>query len=169
MGKEVNFITKTGLLLALALVIQIGLAPFAQPVVGPLVNMVLLLSVAVVGPLGAAMVGGLTPIVAFLVGIMTLLPVLPVIMMGNVVFVMVLWISRRWSPVIGVMLAALAKFSVMAVGVRILASAFLTNLPPPVIATLSLPQLSSALLGGFMGVLVLRYLPKSLVLDFKKL
>lgn len=169
MGKEVNFITKTGLLLALALVIQIGLAPFAQPVVGPLVNMVLLLSVAMVGPLGAAIVGCLTPIIAFAVGIMTLLPVLPVIMLGNVVFVMVLWFSRRGRPLLGVILSALAKFSVMAAGVRILASFFLPNLPPPVVATLSLPQLYSALLGGFVGVLVLHYLPKSMVLDSKKL
>ncbi|HCX64777.1 MAG TPA: ECF transporter S component [Eubacteriaceae bacterium] len=163
MSKEVRFITKTGFLLAIALVVQIGLAPFSQFVVGPLVNMVLLLAVILVGPWGAVTVGCLTPIVAFSVGIMGLLPVVPLIMLGNCVYVLVFWILGRNRRLIALIVSALAKFAVLAGGVRLLAWVFIPNLPAPVIATLSLPQLYTALLGGVVALLLLHYLPEKMV------
>ncbi|QSX09044.1 ECF transporter S component [Alkalibacter rhizosphaerae] len=162
MDRKVIFITKTGLLLALALMIQIGLAPFAQPVVGPLVNMVLLLAVVLVGPWGAVTVGCLTPLVAFFVGIMGLLPVIPVIMLGNTIYALVFWLFYKRNQFIAVIMAAAGKFLSMAVGVRILAAFFVPNLPAPVVVALSLPQLYTALIGGFIGLLVLHYLPRSM-------
>ncbi|MBF7096810.1 ECF transporter S component [Alkalibacter mobilis] len=163
MSREVEFITKTGLLLALALVIQIGLAPFAQPVVGPLINMLLILSVILVGPWGAVVVGSLTPIIAFLVGIMGLFPVVPVIILGNCAYSLVFWVFGRKNRIIGLIIAAVLKFIVLAGGVRLLAMFFMPNLPAPVIATLSLPQLYTALVGGSVALLVVHYLPKRMV------
>lgn len=67
-----NFTTKklvqTGLMLALALVFQVGFASFAQVAVGPLVNMVLIITAIMVSPISAILVGVLTPLVAFLMG-----------------------------------------------------------------------------------------------------
>lgn len=163
MNKDVAFITKTGLLLALALVIQIVLAPFAQPVVGPLINMVLLLSVVLVGPWGAAIIGCLTPLVAFFVGIMGLLPVIPIIMLGNCSYVIVIHALGRKNRVSGLVTAALTKFTLMAAGVRLLAMFFVPNLPAPIILALSVPQLYTALIGGAVGLLVLHYLPKEML------
>lgn len=160
MKKEIEFITKTSLLLALALVVQIGLAPFAQPVVGPLVNMILLLAVLLVGPGSAITVGILTPVIAFLVGIMGLLPILPIIMLGNGVYALVFWKVGKSNRLVGVLFAAAGKFIAMTTGVRIVTFLFLPNLPAPVAAALSFPQLYTALLGGSIGLLVYQYLPK---------
>lgn len=163
MNKNVEFITKTALLMAVALVIQIGLAPFAQPVVGPLVNMVLLLSVVLVGPWGAVIVGCMTPIIAFLLGIMPLLPVIPVIMLGNCAYVLVFNAAGQKNRIIGVAAAALMKFLLLAGGVRFLVMFFLPNLPAPVVVALSLPQLYTALIGGALAMVIARYLPKRMI------
>lgn len=163
MSKEVGFITKTGLMLALALMIQIGLAPFAQPVVGPLINMILLLSVVLVGPWGALVVGTLTPIVAFSVGIIALLPLIPVIILGNGIYALSFWAVGQKNRMIGLIVAAVLKFLALAGGVRILAMFFVPNLPAAVIAAFSIPQLYTALIGGLVTILIIHYLPKKMM------
>lgn len=168
MGKDAIFITKTGLLLAVALGIQIGLAPFAQPVVGPLVNMVLLLAVVSVGPVGAIMIGSLTPIIAFAVGVLGFLPLVPIVIAGNSAFALAFWMAGKKNRILGVLTAALSKFFLMAAGVRILAAVFLPNLPPPITAAMSLPQLYTALIGGFLGIFILRYLPEDILVHSMK-
>ncbi len=70
-----KYMVRTALLLALALVFQIGFSQFAQPVVGPLVNMTLFIATITVGTISAIIVGSLTPLVAFMLGIMPLFPV----------------------------------------------------------------------------------------------
>jgi hypothetical protein len=163
MSREVGFITKTGLMLALALMIQIGLAPFAQPVVGPLINMILLLTVVLVGPWGAVVVGTLTPIVAFSVGIVGLLPIVPVIILGNGIYALSFWAIGQKNRLFGLIVAAILKFLTLAVGVRILAMFFVPNLPAALIAAFSIPQLYTALIGGFVAILIIHYLPKKMM------
>ena len=87
MKHNMNHFTRTAVLLSLALIFQIGFNQFAQPAVGPLVNMTLIVATLIVGPLSATLIGVLTPLVAFLLGIMPLLPIVPFIMIGNAIFV----------------------------------------------------------------------------------
>lgn len=161
--KKTDKITKSAVLLALALIFQVGFTPFAQPVVGPLVNMVLLVAVITTGPSTACFIGCLTPVAAFSLGIMPVLPVVPVIMLGNLLYVLTFYSLKQKSLLAGVAAAAVVKTLVMAVTIRLLAKYLVPLLPIPIIAALSLPQLYTALLGGAMALLVNRYLPKQLI------
>ncbi len=158
-------ITKSAVLLSLALIFQIGFTPFAQPVVGPLVNMVLLLAVITVGPATACFIGCLTPMAAYALGIMPILPIVPVIMLGNTLYVLTFFILKNINLVVGIAGAAMVKTILMTVTVRLLAIYLFPALPPQVIAALSIPQLYSALLGGGMAFLISSYLPKKMVHD----
>ncbi|ABR46861.1 conserved hypothetical protein [Alkaliphilus metalliredigens QYMF] len=155
-----NYIARTGVLLALALVFQIGFTGFAQPVVGPLVNMVLIMSVIKVGVTAGMMIGCLTPLVAFLVGIMGLFPVVPFIMMGNCLFVVLFHVMRKnkgrqWEY-IALGIAAIGKAGFLAFSIRYVVVFFVPQIPPPLIAALSLPQFYTSLVGGLMAIVVSR-------------
>ena len=156
-------LTRTALLLALALSFQIGLMPLAQPAVGPLVNMTLLMAVMVVGPAPAVVIGCITPLMAFLLGIMPLPILVPVVMLGNTALILVytLMANRltKGLPLLSVMAGATVKFLVMASLIRLTAHFFMPNMPPRLVHAFSLPQLFTALLGGVMALLILRCLP----------
>lgn len=153
------FLTRTAILLALALIFQIGLRalPFAQPFVGPLVNFVLIFAAIFVGTLSGVLIGILTPLIAFVVGIMPLFPVVPFIMIGNALLVIVFSIIKKiagpYGEYIGVFCGALAKFAFLAISVRHIITLFI-KVPPPVVVALSLPQLYTALTGGLAAIIV---------------
>ena len=161
--RKTDKITKSAVLLALALIFQVGFMPFAQPVVGPLVNMVLLVAVLTTGPVTACFIGCLTPVAAFSLGIMPIFPVVPVIMLGNLLYVLTFSLLKQKSLLAGVAGAAVVKTLAMAVTIRLLAKYLVPLLPMPIIAALSMPQLYTALLGGAMALLVNRYLPKQMI------
>ena len=152
-------LTKTAVLLGLALLFQIGFSSFAQPVVGPLVNMVLVMTVLTVSPGAAVIIGCLTPAAAFMLGIMPLAPALPVIMLGTSSLVLVFHRLYQRSQWLAILAGATAKFTVMALLIRILAYGFFPGLPAPLIATFTLPQLYTALAGGAMALIITRHLP----------
>ncbi|EOD00031.1 ECF transporter S component [Caldisalinibacter kiritimatiensis] len=164
-----SYITRTGILLALALVFQIGFQSFAQPAVGPLVNMVLLISAGMVGTLSGVIVGCFTPLIALMVGIMKLPALLPFIMIGNALYVIIFNFMRgKITPggeYIGLAVAALGKFAFLALTIRyIAAKLFLANLPAQklkvIIGIFSLPQLYTALVGGIIALIILKLIPE---------
>ncbi|MTI70295.1 MAG: ECF transporter S component [Firmicutes bacterium] len=162
------YITRTGLLLALALIFQIGFRGFAQPAVGPLVNLTLILSAGIVGTLAGVIVGCLTPLIAFFVGIMPLFPLVPFIMIGNTLLVIIFNLIRKrislGGEYVGLALAALGKFLFLAFSVRYLLNLFIPKVPPKLIAMFWLPQLYTALVGGIVAVIVMKLIPDSLKL-----
>ena len=160
---ETALLTKTAVLLALALVFQIGFSAFAQPVVGPLVNMVLILAVLTVNLGAAVTIGCLTPLAAYMLGIMPLLPVLPVIMIGNLSLVLVFHRFFQRNQWLAVLSGALVKFFVMALLIRFIAFTIFPGIPTPIIAAFSLPQFYTALVGGIMALIIYRYLPQKIV------
>ena len=156
----------TALLLAIALVFQIGFRAFAQPAVGPLVNMMLILSALFVGMSGAIAIGLLTHVIAFLVGIMPLFPLVPIIMVGNTVLVIIFsLIAKKKDNIsmgIGVIVAALAKFVFLALSVRYLLILFVPKVPQPLVLAMSLPQLYTALIGGVAALILFKFMPKNI-------
>ena len=158
-----EFITRTAILLALALVFQIGLKGIGQPIVGPLINFVLIISVYTVGTLSGIIVGSLTPFIAFIFGIMGFFPVVPVIIVGNIVYVFCFFRERftRGGDVLGIILASFIKYIFLALTVKYIVVLF-ANVPPKVIAAFSIPQLYNALIGGALALLVKAFLPKSM-------
>lgn len=161
-----NSLTKTSVLLALALSFQIGLMPLAQPAVGPLVNMTLLIAVMVVGPGRALMIGCVTPLMAFMLGIMPLPFLVPVVMMGNAAFILTYhYLSRKMSKpsqIFALLAGSFAKFFLMAGMIRAISHLFMPSMPAKLIQAFSLPQFYTAMLGGVMALMLIRYIPRSI-------
>ncbi len=164
---KTNKLTRSAMLLALTLVFQIGFRQFAQPLVGPLVNMMLLLSTMIVGIPMAIIIGCLTPIIAFLAGIMGVFPLVPMIALGNAVYIIVfgLIIEKKEEvpqQVLGLVVSSIGKFLFLYMAVRTLLPLFIPEVKPPIIATFSLPQLWTALIGGALAIIIIKLLPKSI-------
>lgn len=158
-----KILTRTAIMLAITLVIQIGFSQFAQPIVGPLVNMMLILTVITVSGYSGIAIGTVTPILAFMVGIMVLVPLIPVIVIGNILYVVSYLFIRKVLKIkfydyIAVIPAALIKFGFLFLSVNQIVPLFVGPLKPPVIAAFSLPQLYTALIGGFLAVFISQFL-----------
>ncbi len=156
-------LTRTALLLALTLAVQSLRLP--TPFTGPLVNFMLILSTALIGPAGGAMIGLITPGAALLLGVIPPLlgPAIPFIMAGNALFCLSFGLGRRLfktgsslrlilGALPGLVLGALLKFAVIAGAAR-----FLLEIPPPAAEALALPQLLNALIGGVAALPVFKW------------
>lgn len=158
----------TGMMLALALVFQIGFRQFAQPLVGPLVNMVLILTVIYVGVPSGVLVGALTPLVAMILGIMGLPVLVPVIAVGNSLLVVMFetvnkWLGKfSWHMYAAFVVAAIFKFIFLYTAVRSLVPLVMPKVPAPILAAFGVSQLYTALIGGFMAIMIYLVLPKQL-------
>ena len=149
-------LTRSALILALAIAVQSVKMP--QFVTGPVINALLFFAAATIGPVSAVLIGLLTPVIAFAFGIMPLAPAIPVIMLGNAVLGLVFGFFIQ-KPYAGVALAAVAKYGVMWLGVYYLLPLLLKiNLPPKIVATLTTPQLFTALGGGVLALIILETL-----------
>lgn len=163
-GNTVQFLTRTAMLLALALVFQLGFNGFAQPLVGPLVNMTLLVSAGLVGTISGILVGCLTPVVALMVGIIKLPPLVPIIIVGNALLVIVFNLIKGklsntndnlgWGTAL--VAAAIAKYAFLTLSVQYVLPLIIPKVPPKLIAMFGLSQLYTALLGGFIAVIIIK-------------
>lgn len=165
----VSYIVRTGVLLALTLMFQIGFNGLGQGVVGPLVNFSLLISVVLVGTIPAIIIGCLTPLIAFMVGIMPLFPLVPFIMIGNSILVIIFHIGRKkiskMGDYIGLVIAAFGKFIFLAISVRYLVGLFIPKVPGKLVTALTLPQLYTALIGGILTLIVIKLLPNNMFIE----
>jgi len=165
-------LTKTGVLLALALCFQIGLFPLAQPAVGPLVNMTLLVATFVIGPIPAVVIGSITPLMAFMLGIMPLPVLLPVVMLGNTTFIVAFYLLSTKIPkkyqVVPLLVSAFAKYVIMATMIRFIGQFVMPGMPVTMIQAFSLPQFYTAIVGGIIALTIMRYLPKSMITNEPK-
>lgn len=154
-------LVRTAMMIALALVFQIGFRVFAQPMVGPLVNMTLIMTVLFVGVYPALLVGLITPVAALLVGIMNVPVLVPFIVVGNVMYVLIFGFSMsqlrfNYKELVSVVAAAVVKFAFLYTAIRTLVPMFMEKVPAKLVATFSFPQLYTAILGGFLAVVVWR-------------
>lgn len=152
----VSNLTKLAILLALTLAFQMLGLP--QPFTGPAVNAMLILSTLIMGPFGAALIGMLTPVIAFLRGILAppLGPAIPFIVLGNWAYIFTFAGLRKVNQYLALVVAAVLKLLVLAGAVR-----FLLSVPPPVAKALQFPQLITALVGGLVAFLVWAGLEKT--------
>ncbi len=152
-SNKIKFITRTGILLAAALVIQMGGLP--QPITGPLINTVLYLSALLVGSWSGLIIGVCTPIIAFMRGILPapLGPMIPFIALSNGVLVVVFsWLKGR-NKILGIILASLVKYAILVTTIK-----FIVDVPDKIAQIMSLPQLFTALTGGVIAVLAYKAL-----------
>jgi hypothetical protein len=152
----IRWLTRTAILLAIALVIQMG--GFPQFITGPLVNAVLYLSAMIVGWQGGVLIGICTPFIAAMRGILPppLTPMIPFIALGNGILVILFFYLGSKNKILGIIIASVVKFLVLVSAVNLL-----VQVPPPVAQMMSFPQLITALIGGFIALLAVRALKAS--------
>lgn len=179
MKKPLRFITETGVMLALLITLQTLTKPMGQFVTGSCVNAVLAVTVLFAGLYSGITVAVISPWLAYLLNIAPQILTVPAIMVGNTVFVLLLYFLAGKSSknllrqVIGWIIAAAAKFAVLYAIVGwlicgVLADSLLASgaLKPPMLkilpGTFSWPQLVTALIGGGIALLIAPSLRKAL-------
>ena len=178
MNKKVRWITETAVMLALLIVLQALTKPLGQIVTGSCVNAVLAVTVLLCGMSSGVTVALLSPVFAYLFGIAPQILTVPVIMLGNTAYVLLLRSisgdgKKLWKNIAALAAAAVCKFALLYVLVThvicgvladglleqgLLKQPMLTALP----ATFSVPQLITALIGGAVALLIVPTLRKAL-------
>jgi hypothetical protein len=179
MNKKIRGITETAVLLALLVTLQALTKGFGQLVTGSCVNAILAVA-ALVGGLSCGLtVALISPILAFLLGIAQQILTVPAIMVGNSLYVVLLWLlsdkngKKLWKQIVALVVAAAVKFGALYLIVAkvicgLLAPSLLEagTLKQPMLkalpATFSWPQLFTALIGGGVVILILPMLRKAL-------
>ncbi len=176
MKKQLRRLTETALMLALLLTLQTVTKTLGQLVTGSCVNAVLTVTVLLVGLPGGLAVAILSPAAAWLLGIAPQVLTVPVIMVGNAVYVGLLFRLARGGTLrmaLGWVAAAAAKFAVLYLLVAkvlcgILAKPLLAagTLKQPMLTALPAMfgwmQLVTALIGGAVGLALVSVLKKAL-------
>lgn len=163
-----KWVVKTALFLAILIALQAATAGLGNTLItGSLVNLTLVLTVMLAGVSSGVTVAVFSPLVAFLLGVgPKLLPIIPCIMVGNVVLVLIWhWVTQKIqlsnliANLSATILAAVLKFAVLYLLVVKLVVNVILALPAPQSVTLStmfsLPQLITALVGGLIATLLL--------------
>jgi len=174
MQKRALWIAQTGVFLALLLVAQIATRPFGNSILtGSLVNMLLILTVMLLGLSSAVTLGVISPFFSVVMGGAAIWPFIPVIIAGNIVIV-VLWHfialrhGERSRPrdIIALVCGAAAKFGVLYVGIVLLVVPLVLGVEGPqanaVSAAFSWPQLITASIGGVLALLLSPVLKKAI-------
>lgn len=178
-NQKVRWITTTAVMLALLVALQALTKPVGQLLTGSCVNAVLAVS-ALIGGLGCGLtVALISPVLAYLLGIAPQILTVPAIMLGNSVYVLILWllIGREERSILlrvaALLAAAVAKFALLYFVVAkvicgwlapsllesgMLKQPMLTALP----ATFSWPQLFTALIGGTVALAITPVIKKAL-------
>jgi hypothetical protein len=159
-------LTRFGVLVVLALLIPAFGWP--QPVTGPLVNALLIVTADILGLGPALALGLLTPFGGVLHGVLPvpLVVMTPFIALGNAALVVAyqaLKLRGRW---LALGIAAVSKFAVLFAAVNLLAArpptlglgdtTQLVSIPAAFIQMMSWPQLITALAGGLLASAFLR-------------
>lgn len=173
---KIMWITRTGVLIAMLVTLQwstAGTQAFAgQYITGSLVNFALAMAAMFAGLWSGVAVALLSPFCAYFLGIgPALIQIVPCIALGNCVYVTVLWAFakkwRYWKAILGVAVAAVAKFLVLYVAVvKVLIPVMGTALKAPQVqkftAMFSVPQLITALVGGTLALAVAPVIRKAI-------
>ena len=166
-------ISRLVFLIALTLIIEMVGLP--QPVTGPLVNMMLILTTLIISPLAGVVLGAVTPIAAVLRGQLPplLIPLAPFIVFGNAIFVLLFAMLFRISTVrrriqqplfstrswISLVAAAAAKILWLYSAVRLVLPLLIgKSAPPAILALMSAPQFFTAVIGGGFAFLLFNIL-----------
>lgn len=159
MKGKYNVITRAALLLALTLLFQslrfvIPIPPFLSVfLIGSLVNSCLLIAGERVGIKYALIIGCSAPVVAYFQQLLPLpILIIPVIL-GNVIYILIFTIGKKWQRWIGVSLAAVSKFLFMygAFTWLLTVIAIPTTMAASLMFVMSWPQLVTGILGGLLA------------------
>lgn len=156
-------VVSTQLLSMVVLAVLFPLFPLQQ-ITGPLVNALLFIAVVILGVRNALLICFLPSIMSVSVGILPLvmLPVVPVIIIGNVLLVLLFNYFNKKNFWLGVVIASFVKFVFIYSLASLLASEFISS---PMFAkvvgqAMGYMQLVSALLGGVIAWVFLKFIKR---------
>lgn len=167
MNNQVRNLVRSSLFLAIAVVFQMTIKQ--TPVVGPVVNAVLILTTYICGIPWGIYVGILTPLLAFATGTLNaaLGPFVPFIMAGNAILVFFFGVFKtkeKYGKYLGLIIGALLKYLFLYLSATNLVSLFKLGIPQKLVKNLTvvmgIPQFYHALIGGTLAVLIIELLKK---------
>ncbi|MGB7606307.1 MAG: hypothetical protein WBL93_12625 [Lutisporaceae bacterium] len=177
-NNKVIYITQTAVMLALLIVVQFLTRSFGQFVTGSIVNLILLVSVFIIGIYGGITIAILSPLLAFLAGIGTaFIQIIPFIAIGNVLFVTIAWLIAHNSVAdmstkgivissTGLIAASIGKLLFLWLGVVVIALPLIPGIKEKQVAIISAsfswPQLITALIGSILAMMVIPLLKKAI-------
>lgn len=176
-NKSLRVLTRTAMLLALTLVFQnlrvvLGAGTHTQFIIGSLVNMALVVSAGIVNVYAGLVISIAAPVVAFLQGqLPAMLPwMIPIVAVGNILIVLGYALLKKRSKVVGIIAGAVAKWGFLFYAVRYMLNMVKGSIPDNIFNkisaafsfTFSWPQLVTALIGGFVALLVIKALKEAL-------
>lgn len=178
---KTKIITRTAVILALAIIFQnlryfIGALPYSNIIIGSLVNLAIIVATGSVGIISGIVICLVTPIVALYQGQLPHVFLMPVTIFGNSALAVVFYLffnSRFAQPfnyILGIVLGATIKWVVMYwLGIEIVLKLFVPNLPPQkaqvITAAFNMPQIFTALIGGVLGILIIKALKRKNSVD----
>ncbi len=177
------FITRTAILLAMALAVQFTLLrlfpgnPMIVYIVGSLLNMIFFISAMSVGILGGAFIGMMTPIVAFLTGHLGFPVLIPFVAFANIMLIVIFYLITKVLKdnypmmVASGVIASVVKFAIMMLSAKFILP-LISSLPAPAVSKIaagwSIPQLVTALIGLGLALAVKISLRKTDILEIRK-
>jgi hypothetical protein len=177
-SNKIIYITQTAVMLALLIGAQFITRSFGQFVTGSMVNLILLVSVFIIGIYGGVTIAVLSPLLAFLAGIgPAFIQIIPFIAFGNILFVTIAWIiSKNFIATlstkniiissIGLITASLSKFLFLLFGLVTVALPLIPGIKEKQLAVIgtafSWPQLITALIGSILAMMIVPHLKKAI-------
>lgn len=171
---KIFWVTRTGIFIALLIVLQAATAPLGNILVtGSVVNLMLIVSVMTCGLASGLSVAVISPVMAKIFGIGPFWSLIPFIVAGNTALVL-LWyfignrkIGHKYTAyVVASICAAITKFLVLYLGIVQIAIPVFLGLPErqaSVISNMfSVLQLVTALVGGALAIVLLPALKKAI-------
>lgn len=134
-----------------------------QAITGPIVNAVLFISVVILGPQNAVLIGLLPSLIALSIGLLppVLAPMIPFIMVSNTLLILVFSYLRKRNYWLGITSASILKFVFLFSTSSIVIDLLLKKeIAPKVAMMMSWPQFLTALGGGIIAYFFLKAIKK---------
>lgn len=170
MQNKIKFLTRTALLLAVAITFQfVGkFIPYNNFIVGPVVNAVLIIATAVAGLWSGTAIAVIAPLVSAFTNKAAIAPLVlgfsPFIIIGNFIYVLLYFLFQKKSRITGIAAGSILKFGFLYASIAVFTS--VVKMQPKVAAALtslfSWPQLLTALVGGAIAFVILVAVRKNL-------
>jgi riboflavin transporter len=147
----------------LALLILMPFLIHLQWLTGPTVNAALFIATVILGPMRAILLGLMPSTVALSAGLLpfALAPMVPFIMLGNVIMVLVFYYLYKKNYFVALSVSAFLKFAFLHQTVTWLMSRFLgKGLVASLTVMMSWPQFFTAIIGGLVAYAFLKQIKK---------
>lgn len=158
---QIQIITRTALLLASTLILQslrliLPLPPQTSMfLIGSLVNLCFVLAVLRIGWKSGLLIALITPLFAYLEGMLPFLPFIFPVALGNGMYIAACWLLKRWK-IPGICASAFIKAAAMYTSFYLLFSfvAFPEMVRHMILLVMSWPQIITAVLGGISAYII---------------